>query len=328
VDKEVLVLRKAGVGYKKIAKQLGLTNIQVSDILFDNGIMDHMILPDTDIQDVIVKQYLNGSRIKDIAEVLHCSSTTVRNVLKVKNCLVQYKRNGLNHEYFDNIDSEHKAYWFGFILADGCNLGHHIEISLQYSDKDHLEILKADTGCLSKVAYKACKYQSGVNEAARLCLYSTHMCEQLSEKGCVPRKSLVVNFPSIIPEKLISHFMRGYFDGNGCIYFHEESRSCKFTIDSTEQFCAKFFQVILNNTTDITSTPKYYYRSTIGSMQMSGRINTLKALDFLYNNATVKLQRKYDKFLELLMKPFHDVKTSGKKSCELLENLRRKYLSI
>ena len=45
-----------------------------------------------------------------------------------------------NETYFDHIDSESKAYWLGFIYADGCisNNGYRFEVRLSKNDEDHL----------------------------------------------------------------------------------------------------------------------------------------------------------------------------------------------
>ena len=59
-----------------------------------------------------------------------------------------------------------------------------------------------------------------------------HLWNILNSYGCTPRKSLTLKFPDIKIFKskdLIRHFIRGYFDGDGCISFSNK--------DHTKIFC-------------------------------------------------------------------------------------------
>ena len=49
---------------------------------------------------------------------------------------------------------------------------------------------------------------------------SVEMCQDLTNLGAVRAKSLLIEFPdeNIVPEKLMPHFIRGYFDGDGCVW--------------------------------------------------------------------------------------------------------------
>ncbi len=44
------------------------------------------------------------------------------------------------------------------------------------------------------------------------------MFEDLCKHGCVPNKSLILEFPKTVPSDLIHHFIRGYFDGDGSVF--------------------------------------------------------------------------------------------------------------
>lgn len=49
-------------------------------------------------------------------------------------------------------------------------------------------------------------------------LTSDNMFVDLCKHGCVPNKSLILTFPRTIPDNLIHHFIRGYFDGDGSVF--------------------------------------------------------------------------------------------------------------
>lgn len=65
----------------------------------------------------------------------------------------------------------------------------------------------------------ACQF-SGI-QRCRMHLISKHFKTRLCELGCIPNKSLILKFPdeNLVPKNLIKHFIRGYFDGDGCISY-------------------------------------------------------------------------------------------------------------
>lgn len=134
------------------------------------------------------------------------------------------KRDSFNEDYFETIDTEAKAYLLGFILADGCIYDNQSklqdrnwqpQVCLQIHNKDVqvLNLLKNETGSNKKVVFLStrpnCKFS----------LTSLKMVNDLKKLGVVPRKSLTAQFPnySQVPKYLFHHFMRGLFDGDGCI---------------------------------------------------------------------------------------------------------------
>lgn len=86
----------------------------------------------TEEKETIDTMYKNGERIDDIRSFLHCNEGVLRKYLK-DNGYQRRKRNSIknserlgasrkhhfNENYFKCIDSEDKAYWLGFLYADG-----------------------------------------------------------------------------------------------------------------------------------------------------------------------------------------------------------------
>lgn len=339
MEQKILELRQNGMGYKKIAKQLGLTLIQVSDILFKHGITDHMIMPCQDKVNNILQLYNDGKGLKFIAKETNISQNTIRNVLKLHNIQIAepgYHRNykqKIDHNYFEVINSEHKAYWFGFLMADGYNNEQNcnVEITLKISDKNHLQLLQQELGMINcDIKEKLITLNGIIHKAARMFLYSKKLSHDLAVKGCVQRKSLISQFPSveILPLDLQRHFIRGYYDGNGSLYINSPSKSAGLSIDSNEIFCNQLANVISDNVRGLTNVFKYYQDNQAGRIIMSGRINACRILNWFYDQSTVCLARKYNRFVEIINLPFHDRNISGDKPCELLENLRCKYQTI
>ena len=71
----------------------------------------------------------------------------------------------MNDDYFSEIDIEEKAYWLGFIYADGYVTGSKLGIAIANLDRMHLEKFKKCIGAdykiksyVSNSVYGSCKY--------------------------------------------------------------------------------------------------------------------------------------------------------------------------
>lgn len=224
------------------------------------------------------------------------------------------RRYTINENYFDTIDTEQKAYFLGLLYADGCNYvpRGEIRINLQERDKDILEKFSAAIGSNKPLHFisRSIKNIKWQNQMA-VNISSKHMSNQLVSLGCVQAKSLVIKFPSEeqVPTSLVKHFIRGMWDGDGSLIYSCYNRknrpskhtSCTATLTSTLDICNSVKNII-KNTLDINSSvyhPKGSSSDKIASMGIGGNQQFLKLVDWLYKDATVFLDRKYNKYLEL-----------------------------
>ena len=138
------------------------------------------------------------------------------------------RKYSVNDNYFDEIDNQNKAYFFGLLYADGCNYEDTgvIKIDLDIKDKDILIDLKNEIeyeGKIGTYTYNKNFKDEKIFESTvcRLRLRSFNISKQLAEKGMIANKSYGCKFPKqgIIREDLLSHFIRGYMDGNGTISY-------------------------------------------------------------------------------------------------------------
>lgn len=220
--------------------------------------------------------------------------------------------------YFEKIDNERKAYWLGFLYADGCisersENNKIVIIQLHRDDKYLLKEFLKDINSDTPIYVNKKGYVS-IN------IGSTKMANDLIKLGCLPRKSLVLKFPSekIVSCNLIKHFIRGYMDGDGCISTYKKIRKnrkspifvCEIKFIGTYDMLLgikKFF----NSDKDILinkHSPKSY------QISFSGR-KYRNAVDILYNDATIYLKRKKDKWDEFLnYMNYIDIKKEEKES--------------
>lgn len=299
IDK-VISLRKQKVGYKKIARELNLTFGQVSDILIDNGLYSHVTMPDEEIIEILINNYNNHS-IKELSKMTGIGQNRIMSILKIKQVKLRpfgsHKNyyNNINHNYFKVINDEHKAYWLGFLYADGYNNEkfYQVEITLKDEDKYILEELKKDCESIYDIKYKEVNLNGKVFPCNRLTLYSKEINQDLKKLGCMQKKSLIIKFPTEeqVPNSLIHHFMRGYFDGNGCISGNN------FMLNSTKDFLDEYIKRLRNNT-DISKAGYFSVDGQGHRWSHASKRDLNKIFDYLYKDATIYLHRKHNKFVK------------------------------
>ena len=122
----------------------------------------------------------------------------------------------VNEDYFNKIDSEDKAYFLGLLYADGYNYtaGKNKHFSLSLVDTDVLILFKKAINSKHSI-YKIKLQNERYTQQYRLQINSKKLCERLTQLGCIQNKGKVLTFPSNdnLPQELIPHFIRGYFDG-------------------------------------------------------------------------------------------------------------------
>lgn len=299
IDK-VISLRKQKIGYKRIAKTLNLTFGQVSDILIDNGLYSHVTMPDEETIKVLIDNYNNHS-VKELSKMTGIGQERIMSILKIKRVKLRplgshkgyYEK--INHNYFKVIDDEHKAYWLGFLYADGYNNEkfYQVEITLKDEDKYILEELKKDCESIYDIKYKEVNLNGKIFPCNRLTLYSKEISQDLKKLGCMQKKSLIIKFPTEeqVPNSLIHHFMRGYFDGNGCISGNN------FMLNSTKDFLDEYIKRLRNNT-DISKAGYFNIDGQGHRWSHASKRDLQKIFNYLYKDATIYLHRKYNKFVK------------------------------
>ena len=203
----------------------------------------------------------------------------------------------LNELYFDNIDTEEKAYFLGFLYADGYNFTKRTRVllGLQARDKEILEKLSSFLQPTKPLQFSTKEYdrKKGRNSQDQyvLVINSRHISERLVELGCVYKKSLILKFPTEdqVPNYLLRHFVRGYFDGDGCV--EKKGASLMGTLD----FCKSLANIIKDK-----FNVNFYIRTKGKNNAAEACLKSKAARTFLkwiYDDSTIYLQRKYAKFL-------------------------------
>ncbi|MHC0037906.1 hypothetical protein [Pseudoneobacillus sp. C159] len=239
--------------------------------------------------DELAKQGINAN---EASKLLKMSTRDTYNYYHEKGYNTSNKYTA-NYDVFEVIDNEEKAYWLGFLYADGNvrtaeskdnyqQKGYTVSLRLHVQDIKHLYKFKEFTQTTSPVVYEE-KFTGGaIRHQCVLNIHSKKMCQDLINWGCTPRKSLALQFPKHLPKNLINHFVRGYFDGDG----HIKREKMGIELVGTKDF--------LDYIVD-------YYKLTEPNWGREGRAyciwfygkNANRLIDEMYKDSTVYLDRKY-----------------------------------
>lgn len=200
---------------------------------------------------------------------------------------------------FDRIDSEEKAYFLGFLAADGSNKTdvNTVELSISEKDREIVDLFKKFLKTDKKIKIILPR-KTEHSRQTKLTIYNKYLSERLEQLGICKNKSKYLKRIKI-KEKLLRHFIRGYFDGDGHIGIKKTDKRFNFNISSTEYFC-KWLYNIFRDKFSITATLKFRYpnKHTGCMLYVGGENQILKILDWLYLEAKIKLTRKYEVYLK------------------------------
>ncbi|MBE3094324.1 MAG: hypothetical protein IMZ52_04775 [Actinobacteria bacterium] len=195
----------------------------------------------------------------------------------------------VNNNFFDEWSPE-MAYVLGYWFADGDISRMYKESKNPYKrfkltsiDNEHLNKIKL----LMKSKHKLWKDKT---DCYALAFCSSKIYDRIVELGGCERKSLVAKFP-FVPDEFVRHFIRGYFDGDGSVYFGGSK------VPFASFLGTKDFLTILSNylcyNVDIEKMGNIY------RMTYSGEY-AVKVLDYMYRDSKLFLSRKFDRYLKCM----------------------------
>lgn len=212
------------------------------------------------------------------------------------------RKYSFNQDYFENIDSEEKSYWLGFLYADGYVGRNNNEITLALSKKDrnHIENFAKSIDSNYLIKDKVVKSGKFVDkEYSVLTVISQKMKNDLIDKGCFNCKSLILEFPTKVPNDLIHHFIRGYFDGDGSVFISKEKHHRSGNIDNvihsrilgTYNFISKMNEYIGFDPV-VVKRYKNSDKENMYEFVIKRSIRCKKLMDYLYRDSSIYLARK------------------------------------
>jgi hypothetical protein len=267
---------------------------------------------------IIIEHYIKEKlSLNKIAKIFNCTpgvirSFIIKNGYSIRNLKEAKKeeRVKVNEEYFNIIDNNEKAYWLGFIAADGCiyhkNKKYYtLLLTLQSGDYKHL--IKYTEALNYKGNIYSYKNKYSFSETK---ITSNKLCKKLIELGITERKSLTLKFPNILKE-FYSHFIRGYFDGDGSIYLdYSDAKKTKkspnyipqgkLTFVGTYDVLSMINKILCSDVLFKVGYKLFQRNVNKNTYQLSigGNKNIRKIYNYFYSNANMNiwLDRKKEKF--------------------------------
>lgn len=320
-QKRILDLHNLGKSSKEISQAIG--DISPSAVtwtlrnVFKIGKGKRNVVS-TELKEKAKDMYLSGVSSEVIAKELNISPDSVLRYVKKQNIEIRPANENkrkfiMDVDFFEKIDSEHKAYFLGFMYSDG-NVSKSNSTCKIILKKDDFEILQKLSNFIygkDRVTFGSKKLNDKNYDYCSLVFTSQKIKNDLILNGCVPAKSNTIKFPDKIHNKYINHFIRGFFDGDGSISktnlgkdkfrYNVVFTSNLFFIsglkDKLKEFGIESYVVKYNNEQQIKDGEAKTHDLYIGNED-----NIRKIYDFMYKDQSICLERKYTRFLEFLNK--------------------------
>jgi len=293
---QIISLYKDGNSIAKVSQTTGVSHTQVRRILKKNNIARRSNKTSADIEQEILRRYQAGENSEVLCKEFKLNASTICRIIKrlggkIRPAEENKRKFKIRYNFFDIIDTEEKAYFLGFLMADG-NVDkkrNNIRLVLHQKDVDILYKLRSALFIGDPLP------SIGEDRVYRyLTISSAHIKEALGRQGCVPAKTFKTSLPQL-PDDLMWHFLRGLYDGDGGI-----------TIDKAR------VRIHLTGFDGLLREVKYwiYERGIFGafsnykdkphvsSLVVSARVDSYKFLDKLYGNSSIHLERKYNLYLK------------------------------
>lgn len=289
IKNRAVELYKSGISAKCVANNIGYNEATVRSWLKEykidirkGGIYNEKYSSET--INKVIDLYRTGLYTTDIDSILNLRKGVSQYLLNKSNVTLRHrgpKSKIGNENYFDLIDSEEKAYFLGYIMADGnvsiINSQYSLKIHIAIQDRDIVDkFLKAiNSSNKTKVKLNSNSYY--------VSLTSVHMCKGLIDLGVIPNKTGKEYISKDIPKDLIRHYVRGVFDGDGIT---DISRKRSGFVGSIN---------IINNILEILNENLTTFRAGKNKKVvyfLGGKKFSKKLYDYLYEDSTIWLERK------------------------------------
>lgn len=269
-------------------------------------------------EDEIIRLHYPKYGVKKVTTLLpHRSEQSIQN--RAFSLGIKYLT--YNKDYFEIIDTQEKSYWLGFMYTDGyVTSNNRWGISLSSKDKDHLQKFLDAFNCNAKIRTRKRKenfgYDNGaIYEESSFLINNSKMHQDLIRNGVIRNKTYSLSFPreKILPRELYSHFIRGLFDGDGTFVFYKYETPRKDRNDKVYErickeisFVCKSFEFvskladILKEECDVDMKINKCNRDDLFIIRVSNKQNMKKLINYLYDDSTTHLDRKFKKSQEIL----------------------------
>lgn len=247
----------------------------------------------------IINLYNIDFSTDQISEILDIPKTVIRTCLHDNHVSIRsisdydQRQYIVDDNFFNTIDTEEKAYILGFWMADGYVSQDHnsIQITLQYSDRHILQMMKQ----AFHTNYPITSNQE--KNITTLRIVSKQLVRDLVELNVVQKKSLILLPPphDSVPQEMYPHLVRGYFDGDGSIWYDKSVNQYRMDMLGTYAVLDDFRKRL----NWVENKIRFTQNNITCRMGYGGNHRVYDNLSVLYQDAHIFLQRKYQKYVDL-----------------------------
>ena len=248
----------------------------------------------------ILDLYNQGLPPVQIAEQLGCCLVNITRRLKKNGVLfirdyslIRRSRTGrysIDEDYFETIDTEGKAYFLGLMYSDGSVTKNQFYLKLK--DEDVLQQFKQELNTEAPIKRIETPWDAYILQVS-----CQKLCSHLINQGCVPNKTKVIQVPKL-KEDLYRHFIRGFFDGDGCLQLQDKIYHCRFDLTSASLQFLKQLRPIITAKAKTNGSLQKETKYDVWHLNYSGH-QVVQIMDWLYKCSHFYLKRKHDKYLIL-----------------------------
>lgn len=255
---------------------------------------------DEQVAYIIEKYTKENYTLTQLGREFNCAYGTIKNLLNKHHINSRGSKQGYprNEFYFNKIDTPEKAYWLGFLYADGCVHSKGYSISMNITDKEHVEKFRNAIEAFNHKIHKSIdKRFKSAKPLYQLSIRDKQLWSDLNAWGCIPQKSLLLSKIPNIPRDFVSHFIRGYFDGDGSLHYLKGTDNYRISFVGTKNFLMDVQKELMTNVSLCFGSSGQSY-----TLQISGWKRVERILNYLYKDSTenTRLNRKYSTYLNCL----------------------------
>lgn len=261
------------------------------------------------------KEYILGNlKMKDVYEKYEVNQNAMDYFFAEKGYIKRstLRKENIKIDIFNPVNTPEAAYILGFYIADGCLNGNKFVITLNEKDKEILEKIRDYMSPITKLIYK----KETINKQGIVShpMYSfAFACKEivncLEDLGLGKNKTyLSKSIKNVVPKELMWDFIRGYWDGDGCI---SSSNVIKNVKETSYNYINIGFTIISKDPDILNEMNEFFMEEGINThvypdnkgnylVGTHSKSEVEKIYNKLYTSSNLFMERKRTKFNEIM----------------------------
>ena len=261
------------------------------------------------------KEYILGNlKMKDVYEKYEVNQNAMDYFFAEKGYVKRstLRKENIKIDIFNPVNTPEAAYILGFYIADGCLNGNKFVITLNEKDKEILEKIRDYMSPITKLIYK----KETINKQGIVShpMYSfAFTCKEivscLEGLGLGKNKTyLSKSIKNVVPKELMWDFIRGYWDGDGCISSSNVTKNIK---ETSYNYINIGFTIISKDPDILNEMNEFFIEEGINThvypdnkgnylVGTHSKSEVEKIYNKLYTSSNLFMKRKRTKFNEIM----------------------------